>query len=1238
MIGLEAFGTVALGEATPSSRAIDPPVPDPPTGVGCASGGGVATGVAVVTSMVAARVTRGSTGLSFPLPTYAEGGSSHWGGWVRLAASAADALTWANNEQFMLTSSGTGAWEADGFASWTNNTLVFDAHGVWYWFDFEFHAGGFTITGRQADLPSVWQRKFLGAMSNTVTSLLFGTLSPNGGDTADLQHCYSVLSATAGSITPAQFLAMSQTTTPEDVVTLRSKWPLSGGGLDDVVGTYPATGNPTASTEIAPANAVAAPDSSHGTEISHMGEPNGLADVTTTVSPLSTTGSITVSTWLQFPASYECNAYPIAFKDPGSSEVLVLVAQTGSAIPSFQMNVMSVVYGDWAMYSETVASIDLLVFVAWVITQNGASTTIKSYRAFGVNGSLQLMVTDTKSELFGSNLNLLIGNGFYGYTLEYLRIHQSALTIEQLDAVRLSSAPDASAWLDLPMRSGSTETRAGSVVITPRQPWYQGRLGPVLPLPPAVGLAGNGGWAVGYALVETSVAATGVGYSSGGSTLAGMATREVLVAGVISSEGSSAGARSVTRSPSGSVVSSASAAATTSTSSLVAGSAASTFAPVGGSSRNCVGLGFSTSSVAVASSSGRGVSAVGMSAGVVSTAAPTTKLVSCAASTYEGTQVSSAATRGVLVPGASCSSASGGSTAGRLVAALGRAQIESVSTAATEAESAVSVAGVSSGGSSALGNTTTSVSRQGFVPCDAVAVASSYRNIASAAVAEVGSSSSAQSSLGSVVLGAGLTPGGSSASGSGSRVVSVTGATGVAACLSSTTNRGVGASCAALSMVASSGAGTRAVGTIGHSPCSSSACAQTTMGAVLTGSGVAAGGSSGAGVAGRAVAMVGAGQAPSTLVSSATRTAGVTGAAATTGLAASSLTHAIGRPGLSPCATLASVQTNMGAMLTGAGVASGGSFTTGASSVARQATGNAFGRSAVGASLARGVTAAGVVSGSSQTVGSASVIRAVAGVAASRGFALGVPGTGIEVSGTGAVSGGTFASAPTSVLVARAGQVISLSTTSSTATKDRWVTGYSGLSSQAFAYQVNTAPLPVPIWVTGGAAATVDRATQWLPLVLSLASGASGLDVSLRMLGGNAPGSYLDFSDYTVKLGAWSQPSVAMQDIGQGYYQYVLDLSLLPPGAYYVQYSGFTSGLVGSAVVSLVVSDAQAEVSLIRKSITNRMETFAGSPGTLLLYDDDDVTIIGRWPLRDSTGGGISAVVTAPAKRGKNQI
>jgi len=179
-----------------------------------------------------------------------------------------------------------------------------------------------------------------------------------------------------------------------------------------------------------------------------------------------------------------------------------------------------------------------------------------------------------------------------------------------------------------------------------------------------------------------------------------------------------------------------------------------------------------------------------------------------------------------------------------------------------------------------------------------------------------------------------------------------------------------------------------------------------------------------------------------------------------------------------------------------------------------------------------------------------------------------------------------------------------------------------------------------------GWAITVEKQVTAFPLSLNLqqegVGGISGKQPTVQVRQGSTLNSYLDFADNAFKTAGWTTKTVPMSEVGDGNYQRPLNIALLSVqkgdvlvAEYHVDDGG---DVVGSATDLLIVTELGADLAFVRKSVTNRMATFAGSPGTLLLFDDDDTTVIGRWELRDEAGGGIVATVATPAKRGKNLV
>lgn len=64
-------------------------------------------------------------------------------------------------------------------------------------------------------------------------------------------------------------------------------------------------------------------------------------------------------------------------------------------------------------------------------------------------------------------------------------------------------------------------------------------------------------------------------------------------------------------------------------------------------------------------------------------------------------------------------------------------------------------------------------------------------------------------------------------------------------------------------------------------------------------------------------------------------------------------------------------------------------------------------------------------------------------------------------------------------------------------------------------------------------------------------------------------------------------------------------------------------------------TEAGGMLNLNRKMNTNRMEQYAGSPGFIILWDDDSLTPVLTAELRDAASNGVAAAAGAPAKRKK---
>jgi len=169
----------------------------------------------------------------------------------------------------------------------------------------------------------------------------------------------------------------------------------------------------------------------------------------------------------------------------------------------------------------------------------------------------------------------------------------------------------------------------------------------------------------------------------------------------------------------------------------------------------------------------------------------------------------------------------------------------------------------------------------------------------------------------------------------------------------------------------------------------------------------------------------------------------------------------------------------------------------------------------------------------------------------------------------------------------------------------------------------------------------VDKATTSLPLFLTVnragAGGITGLSPTVAVRDASTLNSYLDFNDGTFKTSGWTTKYAALSEVERGHYQRSLDVSALPVSAFDVLMAEYHvdngADVVGDASDVLIVVEFEGDLKLVRQSITNRMEEFPGNPGQLVLWDDDGITPLKTWQLRDSTGGGIVATVGSPAKR-----
>ena len=169
---------------------------------------------------------------------------------------------------------------------------------------------------------------------------------------------------------------------------------------------------------------------------------------------------------------------------------------------------------------------------------------------------------------------------------------------------------------------------------------------------------------------------------------------------------------------------------------------------------------------------------------------------------------------------------------------------------------------------------------------------------------------------------------------------------------------------------------------------------------------------------------------------------------------------------------------------------------------------------------------------------------------------------------------------------------------------------------------------------------------QIVPLELTIeqegVGGVTGKSPTVRLRDATTTNSYLDFSDNTFKTFGWTTKNASMLEVGRGHYTRSLDLGLI------------TSLVLGNVMVAEYIVDDGGDVvgedhdliaigketifnyTIVRKAVTNRQEEFGGTPGRLILFEDNGVSKALEQELRDEAGGGIVTTIGSPAKRTSN--
>jgi hypothetical protein len=177
-----------------------------------------------------------------------------------------------------------------------------------------------------------------------------------------------------------------------------------------------------------------------------------------------------------------------------------------------------------------------------------------------------------------------------------------------------------------------------------------------------------------------------------------------------------------------------------------------------------------------------------------------------------------------------------------------------------------------------------------------------------------------------------------------------------------------------------------------------------------------------------------------------------------------------------------------------------------------------------------------------------------------------------------------------------------------------------------------------------GLSLVVEATNIAVPLVLTVTQegvgGVTGQAPVVALRSAATPDSYLDFADNQFKTGGWTTKYALLGETERGTYQTLVDMTALVPtpntGDAFVAEYGLDS-VVGKGadqdVLLVVALGSGGDTVLLRKALTNRMEETPGNPGTLILFDDDGITPLLTWQLRDAQGGPIVGGIGAPARR-----
>ncbi len=168
-------------------------------------------------------------------------------------------------------------------------------------------------------------------------------------------------------------------------------------------------------------------------------------------------------------------------------------------------------------------------------------------------------------------------------------------------------------------------------------------------------------------------------------------------------------------------------------------------------------------------------------------------------------------------------------------------------------------------------------------------------------------------------------------------------------------------------------------------------------------------------------------------------------------------------------------------------------------------------------------------------------------------------------------------------------------------------------------------------------------------------SGVYYFDVSSAFLVANGPGEYFCLIQVDTIDGPSGPPEilnnfgsilrVTQEDFDSLVASIEANLSSNHGIGSWVDSGSVSASTIATAVWATVISsnsnkatEAGGMLNVLRKAVTNRQEAFSGSPGYLILFDDDGATPVVNQEIRDEATGGIVASVGVPAKRATDSL